>query len=214
MTRDNSDLLCIDLCSGTANFSIAFKNAGWEVITIDIDERCNPTIIMDIRYVSLERIEMYSKKHNLKAYKEIMVLASPPCERYSVANHDWPRKGILEALEIVGVCLELIVELKEKYPNFRFWALENPRGRLRWFLGKPRDTIRLADYGTPYQKLTDVWGNIPFKMLEGSKKHTMHLRPHKRGKDGKLKDYLRSDKKLRAKMPEGLSQAILEAVSN
>ena len=209
--------LVIDLCSGYGTLSQAFKDAGWEVITVDCDENFDPTMVLDITSMPAihltKLINDMSKRRDLKAYKEIVLIASPPCERFSVANHDWPRKGIREAFDLVGACLDLVVELK-MYPNFRFWALENPRGRLRWFLGKPRDTIRLADYGMPYQKLTDIWGNIPFQMLLQSKPHTMYLRPHKKDGSGKWKDYLRSDKKLRAKMPYALSQALLDGVES
>ena len=87
-------------------------------------------------------------------------MASPPCERFSIANRRFPKKGIKKALEIVGACLEAMVELETKY-----WVLENPKGRLRWFLGKPSHTIHLSNYGGKYMKPTDLWGNVELPML-------------------------------------------------
>jgi hypothetical protein len=137
-----------------------------------------------------------------------VILASPPCERFSIANRSWPQKGIGKALEIVGACLEAIVDLKPDY-----WALENPKGRLRWFLGSPPHSVRLSDYG--YDKAvsggkwrkaikpTDIWGNIPFPMLEAEKEP----------KIGRVETgFTKVSRAKRAEMPYGLSQTILEAV--
>jgi hypothetical protein len=51
----------------------------------------------------------------------------------------FPKKGIKKALEIVGACLEIIAEYRPKS-----WVLENPKGRLRWFLGNSTATIDLS----------------------------------------------------------------------
>ncbi|MDG6949179.1 MAG: DNA cytosine methyltransferase [Nitrososphaerota archaeon] len=193
--------LCIDLCSGSGDFSQAFVDAGYEVVRIDNNPQFNEvphTIIADV--LTYDFTELAKRE-------PLVVIASPPCERFSLANSSWPRPGIGKALQVVGGCLEAIIALKPKY-----WALENPKARLRWFLGAPPHSIRLSDYGhktpinrnrRPY-KLTDVWGNIPFKMLL----QTNVIEIARYGvpfgnKEGRAK---------RARMPYGLSQAILEAV--
>jgi hypothetical protein len=40
----------------------------------------------------------------------------------------------------------------------KFWALENPRGFLRQFLGVPHFTFEHWQYGDMQIKATDVWG--------------------------------------------------------
>jgi len=184
--------LCIDLCSGLGGFSQAFRERqDWEVIAIDIDLDMPCDIVADVRYLPLRN-----------DIKPRVVLASPPCERFSLANPKWPKKGIGKALEIVGACLEAIVDLRPDY-----WALENPKARLRWFLGPPPHSVRLSDYGLKRSiqggksgraiKPTDIWGNIPFPMLEAEKVPKI-ARGASRAK--------------RAEMPYGLSKTILEVV--
>lgn len=207
----NGDRLCIDLCSGLGGFSAAFRDAGWEVVTVDIDPRFEPTVCADITKAGLYgEIANATKTTDLRErFSKIIVLASPPCERFSLACHTWPKTGIQRALQIVGACLETISLVK---PDS--WLLENPKGRLRWFLGTPRGTIRLSDYGAPYLKPTDYWGNVALPMLDETIPARIYLRPMRHDIKSASPIYLSgSDKAGRAKMPYGLSQAILEAVS-
>lgn len=180
-------------------------DARWDVVRIDNnpDFATVPhTTIADI--LTMDWTE-------LAARGPFVVLASPPCERFSIANSNWPQKGIRKALEIVGACIEAVVELKPTY-----WILENPKGRLRWFLGSPPHSVKLSDYGhnrtiqggklrRPY-KPTDLWGNIPFPLLEASK----IVQPLKQ----LLSGWPKEERARRAEMPYGLSQAILDAVEN
>jgi len=82
---------------------------------------------------------------------------------------------LLEGLSVVDACLRIILMAKPK-----FWALENPVGRLNRWLGKPKMYFNPCDFGDPYTKKTCLWGefNIPEKTpvepTEGSK---MHLLP-------------------------------------
>jgi len=47
----------------------------------------------------------------------------------------------------------------------KWWALENPVGRLSKYLGRPRLIFQPWEYGDPWCKRTCVWGefNIPEK---------------------------------------------------
>ena len=199
--------LCIDLCSGLGGFSQAFVDAGWEVVTVDIDPSFNPTVCADILTLSASDIETKTKLRAFSAYEKVVVVASPPCERFSRAHALWPKKGIRKALEIAGACIELIINIQPKY-----WCLENPKARLRWFIGEPPHSVQLSDYGHNgagagrrrnewgTAKPTDLWGNIPFPMVEAQR--LVKLRgPNEGGPRAK-----------KAEMPYGLSQAILEAV--
>jgi len=53
--------------------------------------------------------------------------------------------------------LDIIWSVRQKH-KLAFWALENPMGYLRQFLGKPPLTFNPCDYGDPYTKKTDLWG--------------------------------------------------------
>jgi len=77
-----SKKLCIDLCSGLGGFSQAFENdPEWEVVRIDVNPKFRPTIVADVRYLPLRE----------DLHPELLV-ASPPCEHFSIANPRFPRK--------------------------------------------------------------------------------------------------------------------------
>ena len=63
-------------------------------------------------------------------------------------------------MEIVNACLRIIEQCKPKW-----WAMENPRGHLRRFIGDPKLTFQPWEYGDPWTKATDIWGdfNVPPK---------------------------------------------------
>ena len=200
--------LCVDLCSGTGGFSQAFREAGWEVVTVDNDPDFQPTICADVRTLKVGEIERATSLGNFRAYRKVVALAAPPCQRFSIAMPRWPQSGIREALEIVGACLELIIEIA---PDA--WLMENPKGRLRWFLGAPPNSVKQGDYGRttsiqggknrrPY-KPTDLWGNVPFGMVPASKVLNVV-----RGSTG----FTKESRAARSAIPIGLSRAILKAV--
>ena len=62
-----------------------------------------------------------------------------------------------EGMHLVIRCLEIIWTCRYKN-KLAFWALENPMGYLRQFLGKPALTFDPCDYGDTYTKKTDLWG--------------------------------------------------------
>lgn len=191
--------LCIDLCCGLKGFSKAFVDNGWEVITVDIEPRFEPTILLDVRILNKDDIEKYTKRP-LSKYKIIVILASPPCERFSQAPHVWPLPGIRTALEIVGAVLELIIDIKPKY-----WALENPsNGNLRWFIGTPAKRIRLNAFGYKTVKPTGIWGNIPLGLIPDSSK--------KNDRPNAFANLYSKRRDRRAEIPRGLSASILEAI--
>lgn len=192
--------LVIDLCAGLGGFSSAFTTEDYWVVTVEIEKRFKPTILADVRYLPF--------RENLQPD---VLLASPPCNSFSVACPQFPRKGIMKSLEIVGACLEAVVFLKPKK-----WLVENPRGRLRQFLGKPKQTIRYSDYDKEIKlmKTTDFWGNIFLPMVKGERR-IYHNSGFKESNDiRRLKFNFPLDPKLsaeRAKIPIGVSQAIMEA---
>ena len=188
------DKLCIDLCSGKEGFSQAFKT-DYEVVTVEIDKSFKPTICADVRYLPFK-----------KDLKPDVLLASPPCNHFSLACLQFPRVGIKLALEIVGACFEAVAFLKPKK-----WLIENPRGRLRHIIGKPPQTIRYSDYDPDIKmmKTTDFWSNIMLPMVKHERRiqHTTGLAHLERLR------LFPANKKLsaeRAKVPMGVSMAVLE----
>jgi hypothetical protein len=135
--------IILDLCGGTGAWSKPYKDAGYDVRLITLPE-----------YDVLD----YDPPDNVYG-----ILAAPPCTEFSIAKNGSHRKRDLEAgMEIVKACLNIIWKCRLKN-KLAFWALENPRGYLRQFLGKPALTFDPWQYGDNWTKKTDVWGyfNIP-----------------------------------------------------
>jgi hypothetical protein len=141
--------LCIDLCSGKKGWSKPFE-IDHEVISIDINKKLKPTIQADVNYLPLR-----------KKLNPDVLLMSPACDNFTLMSNQWPKIGIKDALTLVGSCLEAVNYLQPKK-----WLMANPKGRLRWFIGKPTNSIYYSDYDFNYkaQKPTDLWGNISLPM--------------------------------------------------
>ena len=103
-------------------------------------------------------------------------------------------------MEIVGACLEAVAYLKPHY-----WLLENPKGRLRWFMEtKPVATVNLGDYGYRTIKPTDLWGNLSLPLVDLHRKDNGSI---------EFNQGPRSSSK-RSMLPLGFSQAIKKAVKD
>jgi len=193
--------LCIDLCSGREGFCQSFKNdKNWEVVTIDILRKFKPTIVADVCHLPL--------RENLQPD---VLLASPPCEHFSLANWSFPRIGVQKAMQIVGACFEAVAWLKPKK-----WLIENPRGRLRHLApSKPRMIIRYSDYDRTYkiQKHTDFWGNIQLPLVPHIRKPSFGKGIKSATKRHHLFAYVMpKSKDLRAFIPKGVSEAVRQGV--
>ena len=148
----------LDLFSGLGGFSQAFLDRGHEVIRYDNSPRFEDvpnTIIRDVLTLTREDL-----------LKQDVILAGPPCTCFSVASQAryWrgnePREEKREeVLKAVGLALHAYRIMKDADPTY--YILENPRGRLRNFLGKPDFVTSWAAWGTRYLKPTHLWGRLP-----------------------------------------------------
>lgn len=135
--------IILDLCGGTGSWSRPWKEAGYDVRVITLPD-------YDVREFSYAGDPVFG------------ILAAPPCTEFSVLNckAENRERNFDAGMEIVRACLRIIAECHPKW-----WALENPRGHLRDFLGDPLMTFQPWEYGDPWTKATDIWGsfNIPPK---------------------------------------------------
>jgi len=176
------DKIILDLCGGTGAWSKPYKDAGYDVRNITLPD-------YDVR--------TYKPPENVYG-----ILAAPPCTHLAGSGARWwKEKGeeaLFEALAIVDACFRIITISQPK-----FWALENPVGRLVNYLGKPKIYFNPCDYGDKYTKRTCLWGEFfvpkkhPVEPNEGSK---MHLMPPSKER-----------KKKRSITPLGFAQAFFEA---
>jgi len=137
--------IILDLCGGTGAWSRPYAEAGYDVRIIDT------MYGLDVRLYHPPK-----KVHG--------ILAAPPCTHLAGSGARWWEgkgdRALIEALSTVDACLRIVMVSKPKW-----WALENPVGRLVHYLGPPRMYFHPYEFGDPWSKKTAVWGdfNIPKK---------------------------------------------------
>lgn len=153
--------IILDLCGGTGSWSRPYMEAGYDVRIITLPD-------YDVR--------TYIPPDNVYG-----ILAAPPCTEFSVLNckAEARKRDENAGVEIVEACLAIIDKCSPK-----FWALENPRGHLRKYLGYPAMTFQPWWYGDPWTKCTDIWGNfvVPeaiFSNWEDVPKISLYTRPNR-----------------------------------
>ena len=149
----NSKKIILDLCGGTGSWSKPYKDAGYTVYNLTLPD-------CDLR----TDIELYEDKifighDTYLPIKDIYgILAAPPCTMFSFARTTAIKpRDFTQGLELVNIC-QKIIQWVRLYGNLKFWAMENPTGYLRQFIGKPYLQIQPFEYGDPYAKKTDLWG--------------------------------------------------------
>lgn len=179
--------LILDLCGGTGAWSKPYRDHS-DYMVIVVDPFVHPE--GDVRLLSRISEPVYG------------ILAAPPCTVFANSGARWPRtkEQILEGLSVVDACLRQVVLA---LPTF--WALENPKGKLKKYLGEPRYRFHPYYFGDPYSKHTCLWGNFNIP------------RENRVPIDPKLKEYIHNmpDSKQRARLrsitPPGFAQAFFEA---
>ena len=156
--------IILNLQGGTGAWSKDYEEAGYHVINVTLPD-------YDILKTEIRPQEEYNivfrgvKVEPIKTKNVYGILASPVCTMFSFARRraKIPR-DLRQGMELVIPCLNIIWECRYNH-KLAFWCIENPRGYLRQFLGKPAFTFDPCDFGDPYTKKTDLWGyfNIPKK---------------------------------------------------
>ena len=133
----------------------AFEAAGWEVVSLDIVSKFEPTILCDIRSWDYTTFPGHFD----------MVWASPVCTEYSRALTTRPRR-LLEGDALVLSALEIIAHFDPL-----MWIVENPATGLlktRPFMERlPWVDVTYCKYGTLYRKQTRLWTNMRWRPRRG-----------------------------------------------
>jgi hypothetical protein len=134
--------LILDLCGGTGSWSKPYKDAGYDVINVTLP------------YFDVRKFSCFDPVYG--------IFAAPPCTMFSLARTRAIKpRDFNEGMEIVEACLRIIWDCR-KQNKLAFWALENPMGYLRQFLGKPPFHYDPWEFGDPWTKGTDIWGYFNF----------------------------------------------------
>ena len=152
--------IILDLCGGTGSWSKPYADAGGYLIInvtlprydiLEVECKLDNIILKD---------KLTGETKEIDAQSVYGIFAAPPCTEFSVLNCiAAPRERDEKAgLKIVDACMRIIAACSP-----RFWALENPRGYLRHYLGQPSMTFQPWQYGDPWTKATEIcgWFNIP-----------------------------------------------------
>jgi len=140
----------LNLFSGTGSVSRPWREAGHEVIDLDVDPTFQPEICDDILQFSY---------CNLPWVPDV-IWASPPCTEYSLAKTRGPPRNFKLADSLVAKALEIIDYFLKQNPKL-IWFLENGDSTLLWKREVAKDLtdyVRLdyCQYGTLYRKRTRI----------------------------------------------------------
>ena len=144
----------LELFAGTESLAKAARAKGHEVITLDISEKHNPTVCVNILewdYTVLPP-DHFDYIH-----------ASCPCENYSQCRTTGGQRNLEQADALVEKTLQIFAYFKTA-----LWTVENPGGSLLWTrpvarpLLEQRAKTSYCRYGFPYRKNT--WFANNFKL--------------------------------------------------
>lgn len=152
----------LDLFAGLRGWSDTFRARGHEVRTLDLDPRFDADYPVDILEWDARELP----------WRPDIILASPPCEGFSVMNigKNWTRpdedpphapktERAWTALKIVQATRRVIAELEPAY-----FIIENPRAKLRKLpvvADLERRTVTYCRYAETTMKPTDLFGGFP-----------------------------------------------------
>jgi hypothetical protein len=153
----NKDKIILDLCGGTGAWSKPYREAEY-----------------DVRLITLPEHDVLNYVPPKNVYG---ILAAPPCTEFSLAKNAKPR-NFADALTVVSACLQIIWQCRLQN-TLTFWALENPAGYLRQFLGRPHYTFEQWQFGEQKIKKTDIWGyfNEPAATVKNLPANLVYISP-------------------------------------
>lgn len=186
----------LSLCDMTGNWSRPYADAGYEVIRVEIAEGRDVRLLRHVGY----------PVHG--------ILAAPPCTHFARSGaHAWKSKGegpLIEGLGIVDACLRAVAIYRPEW-----WALENPIGRLKDYLGPPAWWFDPCDFGDPWTKRTWLWGHFTPPVPIVSEQARNPVAPESYGDVPGSRDrttYLGSrNRAARSATPEGFAMAFFQA---
>lgn len=197
--------IILDLCGGTGSWSEPYRKAGY-----------------DVRLITLPEFDVL----HWRKYPEIMeplttqiagegvygILAAPPCTMFSRARTTakTPR-DFVGAMQIVQACMEIVWAARTQ-GDLEFWALENPMGMLRQFMGNPPHHFRGWEYGDKHVKFTDLWGYYKMPTPKVKEAIKFNQKSYAAPKAPAKYAHLKLDRAdIRAITPPGFAKAFMEA---
>jgi hypothetical protein len=159
----------LELFKGTGSVGKVAKKLGYDVVSLDFEEKYKPDILTDIL------------KWNYKDFPTPdYIWASPPCNTFSGTVYPLKERNPETAepyseraklgTKILYQTLKIIKYFLNKNPKLKF-CIENPHGMMRKdpkMRKLPMETTRYCMYGDEKTKPTDFWSNYPLDLKQGS----------------------------------------------
>jgi hypothetical protein len=195
--RENSDKTILSFFDLTGEWSRPWREAGYNVITFDIQTG------QDVMDFSAEYfIENWD-------FGEVYgILAACPCTDFAVSGARWFEEK--DADGRTEASRELVFQTLRTIEFFRpkFWALENPVGRIESLTGLPsaRLIFQPHNFGEDYTKKTILWGKFNADLPTANTEPTQGSKMHQKygGKS-------QATKNARSETPEGFAFAFFMA---
>ncbi|MGA8871416.1 MAG: hypothetical protein WB460_09770 [Candidatus Acidiferrales bacterium] len=147
--------LVLSLCDHSGNWSRPYADdPSYEVVRIDLRDG------QDVRLIPYIDRPVHG------------ILAAPPCTHFSAAAgiRSWGQKGadaVMEGMQVVDSCLRMVAIYGPVW-----WALENPVGRLKYWIGPFSWTFNPCDYGGYLQNGEKTLNCTLFPANDGFTKRT------------------------------------------
>ncbi len=129
--------LVIDLFAGTGSATEPFRQAGWEVVRVELEERFEAEYHADVRH------------WHWNGRRPTLVWASPPCTEFSKESMPWSRTGRQPSLELVEAAERVMRECDPP-----FWVIENVKGATRYLRERHGKPLCLGP--------VRLWGKFPW----------------------------------------------------
>ena len=143
----------LELFSGTGRLAAAFRERGWETVTLDSNRDAD--VCCDILDWDYSDVQPFDHVH-----------MSPSCTEWSQAK----TRGVRDIEAATRVCCAALSAARALLRPGGTLSIENPASG-RWALHKQpfmaelalrRHEITYCSYGEPYRKLTSLWSDLPW----------------------------------------------------
>lgn len=199
----------ISLCDYSGVWSQPYRDAGYEVIQVDI-KTGGDTLLFPSSTSSKARFPREFAEIDKYIGRTRMVLCAPVCTYFSGAGAKHPRTDdeIRKGLALVDACIRVATVTRSD------WVLENPVGKLRRWLGPSVMTFQPYDYAgyaddpgsEAYKKRTLLWGRFNTGLIKDSREPVLGSKMWSDygGKSERTKEK-------RSTTPQGFSRAFYQA---
>lgn len=165
----------LELFKGTGSVGKVAKKLGFDIISLDNEEKFKPDICADILKWD------YKKFHEETGFTPDFIWASPPCNTYSPLSYPLKERNIKTAepyskraklgTKLLYQTLKIINYFLKINPDLKF-VIENPKGMMR--LDKEIKKLNLTTtlychYGDKRRKITDFFSDFKLNLNQEKK---------------------------------------------